>query len=205
MSRVSSDTIEKLTAFIESLPTEAKSKCALCNETLTHIVKQAEAQTGAGTATVTSALANHLNEGAAPGDVVSGSKLRDRVRYAEGSVKVGNSPNKPWPKCKNCGTEDVTHLSARRPTGDGLCSGCRRGVEAKLLKKAQEDFDSVPVDTKSEDFWSEFIKKVGKYLDLEEIPSGKITQATLKGLGDAYKILEVLYAEIFNKSQRPGT
>lgn len=48
----------------------------------------------APTATVTKAIADRHNENAAPGDRVSGDQLRDRVRYHEGSVKVGNSPNK---------------------------------------------------------------------------------------------------------------
>lgn len=90
MGRVSKETIKKLNAFIESLPEEARSKCALCNETLTHIVKQAEAQTGAGTATVTKALSDKLNDGAAPGDRVSGEALQDRVRTAE----QGRRPSK---------------------------------------------------------------------------------------------------------------
>lgn len=36
MGRVSAETIAKLNAFIESLPEEARSKCALYNETLNH-------------------------------------------------------------------------------------------------------------------------------------------------------------------------
>lgn len=83
MGRVSQDTLDKLNAFFESLPDEARSKCTICNETLTHIVKQAEAQTGAGTTTVCRALAERVNENAAKWDVVSESKLRDRVRNKE--------------------------------------------------------------------------------------------------------------------------
>ena len=78
MARVSQETIEKLNAFIDSLPEEAKNKCALCNETLTHIVKQAEAQTGAGTATVTKVLSEKLNDGAADGDRVFGIMRMDQ-------------------------------------------------------------------------------------------------------------------------------
>ncbi|MFH2034718.1 MAG: DNA N-6-adenine-methyltransferase [Candidatus Margulisiibacteriota bacterium] len=84
MARVSEETLEKLNSFIESLPQEARSKCALCSETLTHIVKMAEVQTGAGTATVTRVLSEKLNENAAPGDRVSGEALNQRVRYNEG-------------------------------------------------------------------------------------------------------------------------
>lgn len=102
MPRVSQETMEKLNDFLNSLPAEARSKCALCNETLTHIVKRAEAETGAPTATVTKALANRVNDGAAPGDVVSGKKLQDKVRYHSGADKVGNSEDKPIPKSKEC-------------------------------------------------------------------------------------------------------
>jgi len=83
MGRVSQETLEKLSAFIESLPEEARGKCAICNETLCHIVKQAEATIGAGTATVTRILAEKINENAAPQDRVEPGILRDRVRNKE--------------------------------------------------------------------------------------------------------------------------
>ena len=69
MPRVSEETIKKLDDFINSLPQEARSKCALCSETLTHIVKMAEVQTGAGTATVARVLSEKINENAAPVDM----------------------------------------------------------------------------------------------------------------------------------------
>ena len=62
MPRVSKEALDKLQAFFDALPEEARSKCALCNETLTHIVKTAEVETGAGTATVTRELANRIND-----------------------------------------------------------------------------------------------------------------------------------------------
>lgn len=87
------DTLQKIREFFDGLTGEAKSKCALCNETLTHIVKMAEVETGAGTATVTKVLAEQLNEGAVEGDKVSAKALDSRVRYHEGKDKVGNSGN----------------------------------------------------------------------------------------------------------------
>ena len=94
MARTTQEILERLNAFMESLPTEAKSKCALCNETLTHWVKRAEVETGAGTATVTRMLADKINDGAAPGDRVSDGALRQRVLAAEGSIcrKPTNKP-----------------------------------------------------------------------------------------------------------------
>lgn len=97
MGRVNQETLSKLRDFLDSLPAEVKGKCALCNETLTHIVKKAEVETGAGTATVTRALADNINEGAADGDRVSGKQLQFRARYHEGKDKVGNSNNTPAP------------------------------------------------------------------------------------------------------------
>ena len=79
MSRVAKDVLKKLADFLDNLPGDVRSKCSLCNETLTHIVKQAEAQTGAPTATVAREIAARHNEGAATGDVVSGESLRSRV------------------------------------------------------------------------------------------------------------------------------
>ncbi len=100
MSRVTKKTLEKLQAFFDSLEPEVQGKCALCNETLIHIVKLAEVQTGAGTATVTRELASRVNEGAAPGDVVSGEALRSRVENKEfGRLdKCRNPTNKPEPQ-----------------------------------------------------------------------------------------------------------
>ena len=94
MPRVSEETINKLQEFIESLPDYARNKCALCNETLTHIVKQAEAQTGAGTATVTRELAARIDEDAAPGVKPDGDRLRKRVEYQEEDIRR-KSPNNP--------------------------------------------------------------------------------------------------------------
>jgi hypothetical protein len=93
MPRVSQETIDKLYALIESLPSEARAKCSLCNDTLTHIVKTAEVETGAGTATVTRILAEKINEGAAPHDRVSSNALNQRVRQAEG-LKMSERQNK---------------------------------------------------------------------------------------------------------------
>ena len=95
MSRVTPETLERLEAFIDSLPEDSRNKCALCTETLTHIVKTAEVETGAGTATVTRVLSERINETAAPADRVSGKQLQDKVRYHSGVDKIGNSENKP--------------------------------------------------------------------------------------------------------------
>jgi len=98
VARVSQDALDKLTAFIETLPTEARNKCALCNETLVHLVKTAEVETGAGTATVTRALADKINEDAAPGDRVSSGALRQRVLNKEGAI-CRNPTNKTEVVC----------------------------------------------------------------------------------------------------------
>ena len=91
------DTLAKIRDFFDGLTGEAKSKCALCNETLTHIVKMAEVETGAGTATVTKVLAEQLNDGAVEGDKVSGDALRFRVRNTEGRRKsaIGTDSQNP--------------------------------------------------------------------------------------------------------------
>ncbi len=97
MAAVSTEAIRKLHEFIESLPEEARSKCSLCNQTLTHIVKQAEAQTGAGTRTVTRMLAEKINETAAPADQVTPEGLRQRALETAGEKdRIGsNGTNEP--------------------------------------------------------------------------------------------------------------
>lgn len=91
MARTTTDQLQKLKAFLDSLPDEARNKCSLCNSTLTHIVKQAEAETGVGTATVTRALAEKVNETALPADRVTGDQLRDRVRRSAGEKESGRT------------------------------------------------------------------------------------------------------------------
>ena len=60
MGRVSQATIEQIKAIFDSLPDETKSKCALCRDTLTHITKKIEVETGAGTVTVTRVFADKI-------------------------------------------------------------------------------------------------------------------------------------------------
>lgn len=92
--RVSADALKKLNAFIDALPSEARGKCALCNETLTHLVKLAEVETGAGTATVARVLAEKINEDAAPQDRVTPKALQERVRTREGKdIKISERDN----------------------------------------------------------------------------------------------------------------
>jgi hypothetical protein len=117
MPRVSSETLRALAELLDSIPPEAKSKCALCNETLTHIVKQAEAQTGAGTATVTRMLADRINESAAPGDRVSENALRHRVQYADSDICPNRANNsEPSLVCSvgSDGTENKKPIVAER-------------------------------------------------------------------------------------------
>jgi hypothetical protein len=87
MGRVSGKIIESVAKFLGSLPEDSRAKCMLCTRTLTHIVKQAEAYTGAGTTTVTDALAELHNKTAAPQDRITGNALRQRVLQHEGSKK----------------------------------------------------------------------------------------------------------------------
>jgi len=91
MARNTQDQLQKLKTFMDSLPDEARSKCSLCTTTLTHIVKQAEAETGVGTATVTRALAEQINETALPADRVTEGQLRDRVRRSAGEKESGRT------------------------------------------------------------------------------------------------------------------
>ena len=91
MPRVSSEQLKRLQAFFDTLPAEQKGKCALCNETLVHIVKQAEAETGVGTATAARVLAEKVNEAALPADRVTGGQLRDRVRRSAGEKESGRT------------------------------------------------------------------------------------------------------------------
>lgn len=91
MSRPTAEQLQRLQAFFDTLPEDQKGKCSLCNETLTHIVKQAEAEAGVGTATAARVLAEQINETARPSDRVSGDQLRDRVRRSAGEKLSGRT------------------------------------------------------------------------------------------------------------------
>jgi hypothetical protein len=91
MARPTSEQLQRLQDFLDSLPSEARNKCSLCNTTLTHIVKMAEAEVGVGTATVTRVLAEKVNETALPADRVTEGQLRDRVRRSAGEKESGRT------------------------------------------------------------------------------------------------------------------
>ena len=146
MARVSEDTLKKLNAFINSLPTDARNKCALCNETLTHLVKTAEVQTGAGTATVTTALAEKINEGAAMNDQVGDEKLRDRVRKQDESIRenipnsltTGNDKEKGRKKCIECNKNVVMLTRTGNVCKHGRCQTCQKKYSESQKQLKQE-------------------------------------------------------------------
>jgi hypothetical protein len=84
MGRVKAETLKKLHAFIDDLPDDVRSKCALCNETLVHIVTTAEATVQAGTATICKALTDKINETAAPRDRIGSQELRQKALWQSG-------------------------------------------------------------------------------------------------------------------------
>jgi hypothetical protein len=127
MPRVGQESLDRLNAFIDSLPREARNKCALCNETLVHLVKTAEVESGAGTATVTRALADRINEDAAPGDRVTPTALDRRVRRQEESI-LPKRENNPQPEDGQPVRKEVKKKQAQRTGGNG-CS------EVQLLRK----------------------------------------------------------------------
>jgi uncharacterized protein YoaH (UPF0181 family) len=91
MARITAEQLQLLQAFLDSLPDEARGKCSICNTTLTHIAKQAEAEVGVGTATVARVLAEKINETALPADRVTAGQLRDRVRRSAGEKESGRT------------------------------------------------------------------------------------------------------------------
>ena len=169
MPRVKQETINKLRDLINSLPDESRNKCALCNETLTHIVKQAEAQIGAGTATVTRVLAEEINKDAAPRDRVTGEQLRQRTRYNEDPSIWQNSPNKPtepetaddWPDgeptwtCKNCGGEF--------PVAETECY-CQKNPISQNFQCAQMAIVNLERINKKEADWKGAYQKVSLWI-----------------------------------------
>ncbi len=94
MARVSTETLSKLQGFIDSLPDEQKNKCAICKETLTHIVKTGEAQTGAPRQTVSRALTDAYNENALPGDKVSPRSFERKMEGIDNTINPPKRGNK---------------------------------------------------------------------------------------------------------------
>ena len=131
MPRVSSETLEKLEAFIDSLPAEARGKCALCTETLTHIVKTAEVETGAGTATVTRVLSEKINETAAPADRVSEQALRRRVQRNEEDNRPKRADTPPA-----AGTNKQGFICTEtNPVSDAMRFASARIAQLESIKK----------------------------------------------------------------------
>lgn len=132
MAAVSAEAIRKLHEFIESLPEEARSKCSLCNQTLTHIVKQAEAQTGAGTRTVTRMLAEKINETAAPADQVTPEGLRQRALETAGEKDRTGSNGTNEPTAQNNTEKSCSSCSRRSRLDPGEVM---REVESVIKEK----------------------------------------------------------------------
>lgn len=137
MARVTKEAKDKLKEYIDTLPDDVTNKCVLCNETLTHQVKQAEAETKAGLATVARALADKVNEGAAEGDKVNGKSLMFRVRNHEGKRKVANGNNKPYTRFNETIKEaekDSTYEWTEHRTQD--FSHCISDVISSTIKRS---------------------------------------------------------------------
>ena len=141
MSRVAKEVLKKMADFLDNLPGDVRNKCSLCNETLTHIVKQAEAQTGAPVATITREIAERHNEGAAPGDVVSGEKLRLRVRQKEDDRNL--SGHNDHLKTKQPPQETPNYTDEEYEYGDEA-----DGADEELSDRNQSEYQEV-LDTVS--------------------------------------------------------
>lgn len=97
MARVSKEKLIQLEEwFDEKMPNDLAYKCTLCNETLTHLTKMAEAEVGVGTATVTKMLAERINEHALEHEQVTGELLRQRAlrKSGERTDKCADRTNK---------------------------------------------------------------------------------------------------------------
>lgn len=128
MARVTAVQLYRLQAFFDTLPADQKGKCALCNETLVHIVKQAEAEIGVGTATATKVLAEQINETALPADRVTAGQLRDRVRRSAGEKESGR-------------TAQIKETDRLRPRGeikDVVAAHFKKGTESRALRFAEQ-------------------------------------------------------------------
>ena len=113
MARVPKATIAKAKAALDAHSQEIVNKCALCSETLTHIVKSVEAQTGAPTATVTRMLADRISDNAAPGGRVTPRQLEGRVYRQENDIPT-NRGNKSEPEPKHRTYAEVYQATERR-------------------------------------------------------------------------------------------
>jgi hypothetical protein len=132
------ETLERLNAFMDSLPVEARKKCAMCNDTLVHIIKQAEVEVGVGTATAARILAERVNEGAAPQDIVSANALRERVRYHSGN-KDENGQNDQKHENPDAPTVKTGH-NGHKITPDEIVQEVEKRVKkGKSIREAAQE------------------------------------------------------------------
>jgi len=223
VGRVRQETQIKVMEQLEALPEDARSKCALCRETLTHVVKKAEAATGAGTATVTRILAELINETAAPADRVTGKSLQDKVRYYEGKDKIGNSENKnpgPWPTCEECGEKEAAYdvrWNGEAPTppketfGRYLCFGCRsealgkkqEELEAEGREREKKWYADNPINDGADKFWKAAAERIKEII--HGAPMGRISDETRRLLNNASYDLDDKLSKLNGKSEPPYT
>ena len=116
MPRVSQKTLGKLNDYLNTISADTQSKCTLCRDTLTHVVNSAAAKTGAPVSTITSALAERVNNGASQWDLVTGQQLRRRVQRVDEGISPKRADKtdsdiepKECPVCKSHYPGDQDH------------------------------------------------------------------------------------------------
>jgi hypothetical protein len=99
--------------------------------------------------------------------------------------------NEEKPECNGCGGPIF-----RTVYKHGLCERCRkrelheeqRADDQTRLDEREKEFNQTPIDTETEDFWTDLIEKfetiTGEIQVNEQIPCGKVGDETLESIQD---------------------
>lgn len=86
--RVKNDVVEDVRRLIDMLPAEIKTKCSICNETMTHYLTQVQVQANAPLGTVCREYTKAVNEMLPEHEKLSESAAMNRVRLTSGAKKI---------------------------------------------------------------------------------------------------------------------
>ena len=97
------------------------------------------------------------------------------------------------PKCKKCGTRYATKKH-------GLCRRCQKTeLGNEQYEKGKAEFDKIPVDPESEQYWLEYVDLINKYFS-ENVYSGKVSKGVMDQVGAAQMNINKYINKLFESS-----
>jgi hypothetical protein len=138
-----------------------------------------------------------------------------------------NVTTENWPRCKKCRTGRVKQgkyvgtgepgewggeIIVPAPASHGLCDSCRKKElreqrekkDGLRIKREQEEFDQIPVDAESDQFWNELSDRILVPLNNDGIPCNKVSEEVLSKINSWFTNLREYVRDVSENSTRPS-